>query len=71
MIAKWMKSISNEAGEEGDACSELLVHTLESLRSLPPASIFYLIEESDKNTSSLWLSLVEKCISFLRSIVFE
>ena len=59
------------SGEEGDACSELLMHALESLRSLPPASIFYLMEQRDKSTSSLWLGLIERCISFLRSIIFE
>ena len=58
-------------GEDGDACYELLIHALESLRGLPPASIFHLLHQKDNSTFDLWFGLVDKSTSFLRSIVFE
>jgi hypothetical protein len=61
-----------QSGEEGVGCSELLVQALESLRNLPPASLFHMRERRDKSassSSSLWLGVVEKCSTFLRSIV--
>lgn len=58
-------------GEDGDACFELLVQALESLRSLPPTSIFHLLHQRDNNTFGLWFRLLDKSTSFLRSIVFE
>ncbi|XP_057380553.1 E3 ubiquitin-protein ligase HERC2-like [Daphnia carinata] len=60
-----------QSDEDGDACFELLIHALESLRSLPPASIFRLLHQKDNSTYDLWLRLLNKSVSFLRSIIFE
>lgn len=60
-----------QSGEDGDACFELLIHALESLRSLPPASIFHLLHQKDNSTCDLWFRLLNKSVSFLRSIIFE
>lgn len=58
-----------QSGDEDDGCSDLLGQAFESLRHLPPASLFHLRCSSTPAASSPWLAVVDKCSAFLRSIV--
>ncbi|XP_074029211.1 E3 ubiquitin-protein ligase HERC2 [Leptinotarsa decemlineata] len=50
--------------EDIDLCSELLNEALDSLRMLPPATLF-----EEGNVSPVWLEVVEKSSVFLRQVV--
>ena len=52
------------SGEDTDLCSELLQESLEALRALPEASLFY-----TESVSKVWLEVVERSSKFLHQVV--
>lgn len=52
------------SGEDTDLCNELLTEALESLQSLPEASLF-----DTSQVSQLWIEVLERSIKFLRQVV--
>ena len=52
------------SGEDSDLCSDLLLESLEALRSLPEGTLF-----DESSMSSVWLEVVERSFKFLRSVV--
>lgn len=52
------------SGEDSDLCSELLQESLESLQALPEATLF-----DESSLSKVWLEVVDKATSFLKSVV--
>ncbi|XP_071496413.1 E3 ubiquitin-protein ligase HERC2-like [Diadema antillarum] len=52
------------SGEDSDLCSELLRDALEALQSLPEATLF-----DESSMSSVWVEVVEKATTFLKSVV--
>ena len=51
------------SGEDTDLCSELLQESLEALRALPEASLFY-----TESVSKVWLEVVERSSKFLHQV---
>lgn len=47
------------------------MQALESLRCLPPSSLFRLMEEREVGVRNIWIGVFVKCTKFLRSIVLE
>ena len=52
------------SGEDADLCSDLLLESLEAMRSLPEATLFH-----QGDVSTVWLEVVERAAKFLRSVV--
>ncbi|XP_015113813.1 E3 ubiquitin-protein ligase HERC2 [Diachasma alloeum] len=52
------------SGEDVEFCSEILSDSLETLQSLPEATLF-----EENNVSQVWLEVVEKSAKFLRQVV--
>lgn len=52
------------SGEDIEFCSEILSESLETLQSLPEATLF-----EENNVSQVWLEVVEKSAKFLRQVV--
>ncbi|XP_011304625.1 E3 ubiquitin-protein ligase HERC2 [Fopius arisanus] len=52
------------SGEDVEFCSEILSESLETLQSLPEATLF-----EENNVSQVWLEVVEKSAKFLRQVV--
>ena len=54
------------SGEDSDLCNELLSESLDALQLLEPASLF-----SQQNISEVWLEVVDRTETFLRSTLME
>lgn len=52
------------SGEDSDLCSELLLESLQVLRSLPEATLF-----DELSASGVWLEVVERSSKFLQAVV--
>ncbi|KAK0097381.1 hypothetical protein PV326_002182 [Microctonus aethiopoides] len=52
------------SGEDVEFCSEILSESLETLQSLPEATLF-----EENNVSQVWLEVMEKSAKFLRQVV--
>lgn len=52
------------SGEDSDLCSELLQESLDALQALPEATLF-----DESHLSKVWLEVVDKATSFLKSVV--
>lgn len=55
-----------KSGEDADLCSDLLQESLDALRSLPEACLY-----DESSISNVWLEMVERTSTFLRSVVLR